>query len=283
MQNASRVAEDQALDESQVEAALARSNVTAVDERLRAVGLRRFPLPADGDCFFHLLAHNGLAATAAAARAEVLTTLEQEWDAIALDTGCPDPKQARIARMRAPSSLAEGFAEREEVLAAARRYDVCFHIFSPWDDSFVGSPDAAGAVICATYPPHFDAVEYDGDPTTHMDTSADSASESDRTPSARDDVEVLLVESSDSDCVVTSTTPAADSAPFDAMEFSAGEFVGAPLDSPAATLREAVSRWIRSRREDVKVGLLRFRGCTGSGRCRRCQARRAARGSAARQ
>ena len=102
MRSALLVAEDQALDESQMEAALARSLQTALDERLNAAGLRRHPLPPDGDCFFHLLARNGLAATAAEARAEAVTHLELGWHAIAAETRRHDQMQERISRMRAP-------------------------------------------------------------------------------------------------------------------------------------------------------------------------------------
>ena len=109
-------------------------------------GLRRHPLPPDGDCFFHLLVHNGLAVTAGEARAQAVARLEEEWDAIAEQTRCPDRMQARISRMRESHE----FAELEEVRAAARRYNVRFHIWTPIGDTFVGAHHAAVEVTCAS-------------------------------------------------------------------------------------------------------------------------------------
>ena len=70
-----------------------------------------------------------LAGTVKQARNEVVNTLDERWNDIVAETGLTEvteTKQARLSRMRTPQNFGEGFAEREEVFAAALRYHVAF-------------------------------------------------------------------------------------------------------------------------------------------------------------
>ena len=140
-----------AIEQSSIEVTTMESLLTALDERLKAAGLRRSELSPDGDCFFHLLVLHGLVGTAAQARKEVVDTLEDHWDEIeerTMLTEVKETRQARIFRMRTPQKFGEGFVEREEVFAAAERYHVAFDIFTPWNVERIGAP-AKGLITCA--------------------------------------------------------------------------------------------------------------------------------------
>ena len=115
LREADEATELDAIEQSSMEVTTRESYLTALDERLKAAGLRRSELSQDGDCFFRLLVLHGLAGTVAQARKEVVDTLEDHWDEIAewtMLTEVKETRQERIFRMRTPQNFGEGFAER---------------------------------------------------------------------------------------------------------------------------------------------------------------------------